>query len=118
MTTNAEKNIHTTCAVCGRSFPRRQLIAGGVVRPAIADTIRVDHPEWSAELFICREDLGLYRGRHVRSLLESERGELTTLEQEVVHSLHEHELLSANVDLQFERKWSFGERLADRKSVV
>ena len=32
----------------------------------------------------------------------------------MVHSLREHELLSANVDLQFERAWSFGERLADR----
>jgi uncharacterized membrane protein len=47
-------------------------------------------------------------------MLESERGELTSLEQEVVRSLHEHELLSENVDEQFERHWSLGERLADR----
>ena len=108
------KNDHATCAICGRSFPRRHLLRGVIVRPAVADTIRLDHPEWSAERFICREDLARYRGRYVHSLLESERGEITVLEQEVVHSLREHELLSANVDEQFERAWSVGERLADR----
>ena len=109
-----KKNTHAVCAICGRSFPRRQLVAGAIIRPAVADTIRLDHPEWSAESCICREDLAQYRGRYVRRLLEFERGELTTLEQEVVHSLHEHELLSANIDAQFERRWSIGERLADR----
>jgi len=108
------QNDHASCAICGRGFPRRQLVPGAIVRPAVADTIRLDHPEWSAERFICREDLTRYRGRYVHSLLESERGEITVLEQEVVHSLREHELLSANVDAQFERAWSLGERLADR----
>jgi uncharacterized membrane protein len=80
----------------------------------VADAIRLEHPEWSSESLICEEDLARYRGRYVRSLLESERGELTALEQEVVHSLREHEILSENVDLEFEREWSLGERLADR----
>lgn len=111
---NRKKNGQWTCAICGESFPLRQLLSAAIVRPAIADTIRADHPEWSAEDFICREDLARYRGRYVHSLLESERGELTTLEHDVIDSLREHELLSANVDVEFEREWSLGERLADR----
>jgi len=102
------------CGVCGRSLPRRQLVRGEIVRPAVADTIRLEHPDWLPEQFICRDDLTRYRGRYVHSLLESERGELTSLEREVVDSLREHELLSANVDLQFERQWTRGERFADR----
>jgi len=47
-------------------------------------------------------------------LLESEKGELSSLEHDVVRSLREHELLSANIDAEFEQKWSFGERLADK----
>jgi len=108
------RNQVTDCGVCGRSLPRRQLVAGAIVRPAVAEVIRNEHPEWSAEHFICREDLTRYRGRYVHSLLESERGELTDLEHDVVHSLREHELLAANVDAQFEQRWSLGERLADR----
>ena len=111
---NRNKNSHFECGVCGRSFPARGLVAGAIVRPAVADAIRRDHPDWSPDRFICREDLARYRGRYVHALLESERGELSTLEHEVVHSLREHELLSANVEVQFEHRWSFGERLADR----
>jgi len=48
------------------------------------------------------------------TLLESEKGELTHLEQEVLKSLREHELLSTNVDAEFEQEWTLGERLADR----
>ncbi len=108
------KNEQSVCAVCGRLLPRRQLVLGAIVRPAVVETIRLEHPDWSSDQFICREDLSRYRGRYVHSLLESERGELTSLEQEVVDRMREHELLSANVDLQFERLWSLGERLADR----
>jgi uncharacterized membrane protein len=50
----------------------------------------------------------------VRSLLESERGELTSLETEVVRSLREHEVLSSDIDSEFEQRWSFAERLADK----
>lgn len=108
------KTDQATCAICARSFPRRELTAGAVVRPAVVESIRRDHPDWSADQYICRADLSLYRGRHVQALLESERGELTHLEEQVIESLREHELLSANVDAEFQDQRSFGERLADQ----
>jgi len=89
-------------------------MSGALVRDLFAERIRRDHPDWSENSFICREDLGRYRALYVHDLLESEKGELTVLEHEVVESLRKHELLSANVDAEFEQKWSFGERLADR----
>jgi len=113
----SKRNTHSECAVCGRSLPQRQLVPGAIVRSAIADGIRLDHPGWSEEGFICHEDLARYRERYVHSLLESEQGELTALEREVVDSLREHELLSENVDARFELSWSLGERLADRIAV-
>jgi uncharacterized membrane protein len=103
-----------TCAICGKSFPERQVVAGGILRDALTELIRHDHPEWSTDCYICRPDLTIYRTRYVHGLMESEKGELTSLEQEVLNSLREHELLSRNVDAEFEQDWSFGERLADR----
>ena len=110
------RNDPLVCSICGRSLPRRQLVSGDLVRPSLADAIRQEHPAWSGsgDELVCQEDLARYRGQYVHSLLESERGELTDLEQEVVDSLREHDLLSSNVDLEFERDWSLGERLADR----
>ncbi len=102
------------CAICGKSFSPRSLVSGELVRQEIAEEILKAYPDWSPEKYICRADLAEFRGRYVHSLLESEKGELTSLEQEVVRSLREHELVSANVDAEFEQKWTFGERMADK----
>jgi len=112
-----KKNNGHTCAVCGKTFSSKDLIPGGAVRDVVANEIIHDHPAWSAESFICRPDLSRYRTKYVHFLLESEKGEMTTLEQEVLHSIQEHELLAKNVDAEFEQKWSFGERLADRIAI-
>ncbi|MBU0640892.1 MAG: DUF1003 domain-containing protein [Planctomycetes bacterium] len=108
------RNHRQTCAICGKPFPARDLMAGAVVRPAVADEIRRAHPDWSPEQFICRADLATFRGKYVHSLLESEKGALTSLEQDVLRSLREHELLSSNVDAEQEQSWTFGQCLADR----
>jgi uncharacterized membrane protein len=102
------------CAICGKTFAKRDLFPGAAVRDVVAQQIVRDHPAWSAESYICRPDLMKYRAKYVHSLLESERGELTALEQEVLHSIRDHELLAKNVDAEFEQKWSRGQRLADR----
>jgi len=108
------KNAGEVCAVCGRTFPRRALVVGALVRDVIAEEIAKDHPDWSAESYICYPDLGRYRAKYVRGLLEAEKGELTGLEQEVLTSIRDHEVLARNVDAEFEEEWTFGERLADK----
>lgn len=102
------------CAVCGKSFALNNLIPGELVRKEISAEIVKAVPDWSAEKFFCRTDLTDFRGRYVHALLEPEKGELSTLEQDVLRSLKEHELLSTDVESEFEQQWSFGERLADR----
>ncbi len=103
-----------TCAVCGKGFPVRDLVPGVAVRDVIANEILREHPEWSQDKLICRPDLNHYRSKYVHTLLESEKGDLSSLEHEVLHSLREHETLSKDVDTEFEGDWTFGERLADR----
>ena len=103
-----------SCRICGKSFPAKDVVPGEIVRKEIADEILKTVPDWSPAMFICRSDLAMIRGRYVHSLLESDKGELSSLEHEVVRSLQEHEILAANIDAEFEQKWSFGERMADR----
>jgi uncharacterized membrane protein len=105
------------CSICGKSFPRDELISGMIVRSAIAALIRRDHPQWSAQGLVCRDDLNQYRAEYVRKILESEKGELTFLEEEVLASLQQHEVLSTNVEAELEEKWTLGERLADRMAA-
>lgn len=102
------------CAVCGKDFPQRQVVSGAAVRDAITELILVEHHDWSPDEFICREDLSRYSANYVEALIESEKGELSSLEQEVINSLREHELLSMNVDMESEKTWTLGERLSDK----
>ncbi len=109
-----KNNPTAVCAICGKSFPLRSLIPGGAVRDTVSAQIVRDHPEWSVESYICRTDLRRYRTDYVDSLLQSEKGELTDLEREVIESMREHELLTKNIETEFDQSWTFGERLADR----
>jgi Predicted membrane protein len=59
------------------------------------------------------------RSRHFsqrlrQAALEDEIGELTSLDQEVIESLQQHEVLTENIEKQFERKLTFGEHLSDK----
>jgi uncharacterized membrane protein len=93
--------------------PAEAVVAETIDEP-VADLIRKDHPDWSGTGYICRTDLARYRTRLVHSLLQAEKGELTRLEQEVLKSLREHELIATDVDRAFEKDRTRGERWADR----
>ena len=103
-----------TCQVCRRMLPVREMIPGKLVRPALSDLIRRVHPTWSDDGYICLEDLHRYRTEQVRENLETEKGELTELENKVLDSLRTHALVSQDVVGDFEEKFTLGERMADR----
>jgi hypothetical protein len=83
-----------------------------LVRKEVAAQIVQAVPDWSADKYICRADLTDFRSRCVHSLLESKKSELSALEQDVVRSLREHEVLSSDIESEIEQHWTFGERLA------
>jgi uncharacterized membrane protein len=103
-----------SCQICGKDASRTDLIEASSVRPVVVDVIRKAHPDWSAEGFICMDDLNRFRYDYVRSLIEAERGELSDLEKEVIESLASHEILSTHVDEEFESNLTFGQRLSDK----
>ena len=76
------KSATGTCQVCGQTFPVRELVAAPIVRDNIAAEIRREHPEWNESASICRTDLARYRAQYVHALLLSEKGELSTLEND------------------------------------
>ena len=101
------------CQICGCD-KRCDLHRGVFVRPLVADLIRQELGSWSEEGWICTQDMQTYRLRYVQRLLEEEKGELTTLDQEVIESLRQQELLSKNPDAEHLAGLTFGQRMADR----
>jgi len=84
------------------------------VRDGVADLIRREHPSWTGEGFICLRDLNHFRAEYVQQILKLERGELSAMDQAVLKSLREQEILSQNLNIQFEKQLAVGERAADR----
>ncbi len=109
-----EKLACHSCIVCGKKFSVKNLIPGGAIREVITQEIAHDYPNWSPTSYICQADLSKYRIQYVHSLLKSEKGEVTHLEYEVIHSMQQHELITKNTETELGKSWSFGERLADK----
>jgi len=105
--------IKSDCSICGKTLPASELISGSFVRQPIIDLILTGHPGWTSDSLICHNDLNRLRSEYVQNMLRQEKGELTALEQDVIESLREHDILSKNVNSAVDEKWTFGQRLAD-----
>jgi len=87
---------------------------GDVIRPSLLEFIQKRAPNFDPDGFICFNDLGPFRRDYVKEVLQEEVGELSALDQEVIDSLQEREILSANIGKEFDKELTFGERLSDR----
>jgi uncharacterized membrane protein len=90
------------------------MIPGSTIRQSIVGLIQEGNPAWTPDESICVTDLHRYRTAHLDTLLQSERGELTALDREVIESIHANELLSVNVARSAEGRAALGGRVADR----
>ncbi len=108
------RNPLIECQICHQQKPASQVLPSDLVRNSVLELIKRQHPEWSPSGYVCLADLNRYRALHVEEMLQSERGELSQLEQDVVHSLQDEELLAENVEEELAGKATYGEKLSDR----
>src|SRR5437762_4578281 len=111
MKASASANI---CQICKKPKSPHGGMLAELIRPSLLEFIKKRMPDWDGNGFICLDDLGEFRKEYVKEVLQDEIGELSTLDQEVVESLQQHEILSSDISKQFEIKLTFGERLSDR----
>jgi uncharacterized membrane protein len=111
MRETASANI---CQVCKKPKSPHDGMMAELIRPSLLEFIKKRMPDFGEKDFICLEDLGKFRKEYVKDVLEDELGELSALDNEVIESLQQHEILSSDIAKQFETKLTFGERLSDR----
>lgn len=102
------------CPISGEVLPMNKGVPANVIRTELIDMLRKRIPGLSERQYISIDGISQLRMEHVRSLLETDKGELNRLEQEVVDSLRENELMARNVDEEFDDTLTFGQRLADK----
>src|SRR5207244_3190754 len=111
MKATASANI---CQICKKHKSPHDGMLAELIRPSLLEFIKKRMPDLDGNGFICLDDLGEFRKDYVKEVLQDEIGELSTLDQDVVESLQQHEILSSDISRQFETKLTFGERLSDR----
>lgn len=102
------------CQICRQTKKINELRPGDLVRPPVVEIIKKTKPDWDEGGYICMDDLNRFRADYLQKTIETEKGELTSLEEAVVKSLKEQELLASNVNISFGQKLTFGEMVADR----
>ena len=107
------KELHQ-CAVCHKNFKSDEIIQANNIRKEICNLIKKDIVEWNESSEICKDDLHNYQNKFIHILLESEKGELSKLELQVLKTMKEHELISITSDTTSDHEWTFGERIADK----
>jgi uncharacterized membrane protein len=101
------------CQICKKQKKPSEVRPAALVREPIVQIIRETHPDWSPTGFICIPDLNHFREEYVKDVLAKGKGEVSILEEQVIKSLKEHELLSTDINAEFDRKLTVGERMAD-----
>jgi uncharacterized membrane protein len=114
--TRTKASPQGVCAVTGKPHPMSKLILLRALRPSISDTLRRRHPELTEESLLSVEAVNAARLEYVRNLLETQVGDLTKLDEEVVESLHKNEVLSERPLSETEevQQLTFGQRVADK----
>ena len=105
------------CAVCGESKPDSETMPGILVRPQIDALIRRKVPGFTLNDYVCNSCHNRLRTEFVHEQMAKDRGELSTLEQEVVESIRQNLIVADNLNREFEAGETLGDRLADEMAA-
>ncbi len=98
----------------GKEFSEDVRVNAKVVRAALLQKIREEHPDFSEDGCLSVSELNEYRNRHIESTLQDELGSLSELEQEVLKALNNNKIISDNIDRAIDDHLTIGQKLADR----
>ncbi len=109
-----KNNKPVICQVCKSEKRLSEVMPASLVRGVIAERIRAACPDWTSASHICITDLNRFRNEYLTDVIKKDKGELTDIETDVLRSLHDQELLSTNLNAEYDRQLTFGQRAADK----
>lgn len=110
---NTTRMSEGVCEICKKTFPEDQLISGHGIRHEIEKLIMDDYPEWNDRSRMCKEDFNIFRMKYIVNIIEDEKGSIKNLENAVIESIRENEIISADVNSQ-SQPLKIGEKVADK----
>ncbi|MBK9044658.1 MAG: DUF1003 domain-containing protein [Saprospiraceae bacterium] len=99
--------------VSQKSFPVREQVTGGSIRPAILDKIKASFPDFNESSFIALEELNEFRELYITDYLAQELKAITKLEHTVMEKFKKRTTISDKLEADKEEVPTFGQRMAD-----
>jgi uncharacterized membrane protein len=111
---SANKGEKFVCPICKLTKPVIDSRSADLIHGPVSELIRQQYPDWGPGHEICGSCLRKFRMDYVEDTLQAQKGTLTDLEKEVLDSMKEQEILSRNINPEFDKELSVGQRLADK----
>jgi uncharacterized membrane protein len=89
-------------------------VLGHDIRSAIFDFIKKDYPGFDRDQYISIAELNRYRRLYLTYLIEQEKGELATIDRDVMEAIKNNAILSENIQDELEKKLTVGQIIADK----
>jgi uncharacterized membrane protein len=90
------------------------LMPAGHVRGPLLEFVKTKQPDWDPEGTVCVDDLNKLRTEYIESLLNVEKKEVSDLEDETAKSIQDAELITKNLNNEFDSHITTGEKIADK----
>jgi uncharacterized membrane protein len=91
-----------------------EAITAHLIRNGIYKLIKADYPDFDRECAITLDELNHYRRLYLSSLIEQERGELDTIDNDVITALRNNSILTDNIEDSIEESLTIGQKMADK----
>jgi len=89
-------------------------IQGRDIRPAIFSYIQLKYPLFSVDDFISLSEMNTFRRSYLSYLIEQERGEIATIDNDVLEAMRNNSILSEKIQENTTNQSTFGEKIADK----
>lgn len=103
-----------------QSFISKKAIATGEeirgldIREGVFNLIKSDYPGFTNESYISLTELNQFRRMYIATLAMQEKGELATIDNDVIDAIRNNSILSENIRDDIESKTTIGQRIADK----
>jgi uncharacterized membrane protein len=107
-------NVQTFISdISQKEFPIIEKVNGKLIRTNILKLMQQEHSQITTSSNIAMSELIYYRQKYVANYVVKEIGEVSDLEQEVLDSINEHDIITKNSEND-DNKPTFGQRTADK----
>ncbi len=95
-------------------IPKGEEVKGKEIREGIFNLIKSKHPDFHKDSYISLVELNKYRRLYLTSLIMQEKGELASIDKDVMNAVNNNSILSENIQDEIEAELTLGQKIADR----